>query len=251
MHYRIGEFGALSGVSAKTLRFYDEIGLLRPAGIDPRTRYRHYQPQQLAELAAILALKDLGLSLPEIRRALSKGNRRQMLMELKQSVEHSISAASRSLSWINAALDEVNVSSRLIPVVVKRRPAVQVASLRAKVATYGEILAIEQELLNAVAEESTGGLRGVLWHRCADSGSLEGEPFVELKNALGRRSLYHVKQLPPASLACAYSGADDDAEPAYEAIKRWMAVRHYKLAGPMREIYLDGMLEIQFPLQSA
>jgi DNA-binding transcriptional MerR regulator len=41
-HYRIGEFAELGGVSAKTLRFYDEIDLLRPAFVDPRTRYRLY-----------------------------------------------------------------------------------------------------------------------------------------------------------------------------------------------------------------
>ena len=103
----------------------------------------------------------------------------------------------------------------------------------------------------AVSDETIGELRGVLWHRCADSGSLEGEPFVELKNGVGRRPSFDVKTLPSANLACAYSGADDDAEPAYDAIKRWMSVRGYRLAGPKREIYLDDMLEIQFPLQSA
>jgi DNA-binding transcriptional MerR regulator len=56
VQYRIGEFADLSGVPAKTLRFYDEIGLLRPAAVDPRTRYRLYLPQQLEELASILAL---------------------------------------------------------------------------------------------------------------------------------------------------------------------------------------------------
>jgi DNA-binding transcriptional MerR regulator len=35
--YRIGEFANLSGVSAKTLRYYDDIGLLRPASVNSRT----------------------------------------------------------------------------------------------------------------------------------------------------------------------------------------------------------------------
>ena len=60
MHYRIGEFARLSGTSIKTLRFYDQVGLLQPAAVDPRTRYRLYVPGQLRDLAAILALKDLG-----------------------------------------------------------------------------------------------------------------------------------------------------------------------------------------------
>ena len=67
VQYRIGEFSNLSGVSAKTLRFYDEIGLLRPASVDSRTGYRHYLPQQLEQLASILALKNLGVSLADVR----------------------------------------------------------------------------------------------------------------------------------------------------------------------------------------
>jgi effector-binding domain-containing protein len=67
------------------------------------------------------------------------------------------------------------------------------------------------------------------------------------KDASARR-----EQLPAATVACAYSGLDDDSsEQSYNAIRKWMSVRGYQLAGPKREIYLDQMLEIQFPLKSA
>jgi len=50
----------------------------------------------------------------------------------------------------------------------------------------------------------------------------------------------------------AASGLDDDSsEHRYNAIRKWMNVRDYQLAGPKREIYLDQMLEIRFPLKSA
>jgi hypothetical protein len=50
----------------------------------------------------------------------------------------------------------------------------------------------------------------------------------------------------------AASGLDDDSpEDCYNAIRKWMNVGDYQLAGPKREIYLDQMLEIQFPLKSA
>jgi len=58
-----------------------------------------------------------------------------------------------------------------------------------------------------------------------------------------------LKQLPEATLACAYSGLDDEsAEQAYAAIRKWMSVRGYRLAGPKRELNLGQVLEIQFPL---
>jgi DNA-binding transcriptional MerR regulator len=256
VHYRIGEFADLSGVSEKTLRFYDEIGLLRPASVDPRTRYRRYRPQQLEELAAILAFKDLGVSLAHvghlIRKTGPKKDQRELLNEVKKTVEQSIQSATQSLHWINAALDELSVDKRPIPVVVKRRPAIPIASVRVKVESYADILRFEQELLHALPAQSIGDLRGVLWHRCADSGSLDGEPFVTLKRRVPSQSFYELKQLHPATVACAYSGLDDEsAEQAYHAIRKWMNIRGYRLAGAKREIYLDQMLEIQFPLKSA
>jgi DNA-binding transcriptional MerR regulator len=255
-HYRIGEFAELSGVSVKTLRFYDKIHLLRPISVDSRTRYRLYQSQQLQDLASILALKELGIPLSDVRHALSKAGsvkeRQQLLEQLRDTVERSIEAAKQSLKWITAAVDELNDLERPPSVVVKRRSAVRVASVRSHVGSYSDILPLEQELLGALPAHSVGSLRGVLWHRCADSGCLEGEPFVELKREVPLRGLYELKHLPPATLACAYSGLDDSAaERAYAAIRNWMQVRGYRLAGAKREIYLDQMLEIQFPLRSA
>jgi len=237
-HYHIGEFAELCGVSAKTLRFYDEFGVLRPASVDPRTGYRRYLPQQLEQMASILALKNLGVPLAQV------GN-------LKRTVEHSIQSAMQSLNWINAALDDLDTDQSPISVIVKRRPAVRVASIRVKLRDYAEVTRFENELSAALPPECVGTLRGVLWHRCGDSGSLEAEPFVELKKRAPSRSLYETKQLPQATLACAYSGADDEsAEQAYVAVRRWMQIRGYRLAGPKREIYLRNMLEIQFPLDS-
>ena len=255
--YRIGEFAAFSGVSTKTLRFYDEIGLLRPASVDPRTRYRFYLPQQLEELASILALKEIGVPLADVRRFTQKAgaaaaDRREILNDLKRTLEHSIHTASESLRWVNAALNELDDTRRPIPVIVKREQPVFVASIRSRLGSYAEIARLEKELLEALPQHAVSELRGVLWHRCADSGGLEGEAFVGLKERVARRSVYGLKQLPAATLACAYSDWDDErSEQAYRAIWKWMDVRGYRLAGPKREIYLGEMLSIGFPLTSA
>ncbi|MFY9939780.1 MAG: MerR family transcriptional regulator, partial [Silvibacterium sp.] len=57
----------------KTLRHYDETGLLRPAHIDPENWYRYYLASQLSQLHRILALKDFGFSLEQIAEALKAG----------------------------------------------------------------------------------------------------------------------------------------------------------------------------------
>jgi len=128
VQYRIGEFSNLSGVSTKTLRFYDQIGLLRPASVDARTGYRNYRPQQLEELAAILALKSLGVSLADARDLIHKvgssEHRRDVLTKLKRTIQRSIQTATQSLKCIDAALEETDDSKHPIAVVVKRRPAI-------------------------------------------------------------------------------------------------------------------------------
>ena len=62
---KIGFFSKLSQVPVKTLRYYDQIGLLKPDKIDAHTGYRYYSISQLRRLNRILALKDLGFSLDQ------------------------------------------------------------------------------------------------------------------------------------------------------------------------------------------
>jgi DNA-binding transcriptional MerR regulator len=69
--FSIGEFARLGGVSARRLRHYDEVGLLRPATVDPDTNYRGYSAAQLGQLNRIMALKELGLPLSQVRRLLA------------------------------------------------------------------------------------------------------------------------------------------------------------------------------------
>ena len=90
--------------------------------------------------------------------------------------------ALQALQSVNAALEELNSSGSTIPIVVKRLPPMQVASIRAKVGSYTEVVNVERELVNSLPEQSLGEVRGVLWHRCADSGGLECEPFIMLKH---------------------------------------------------------------------
>jgi DNA-binding transcriptional MerR regulator len=64
--FKIGEFSRIARVSARLLRFYDELGLLKPGVVDATTGYRFYTTAQLQRLNRILVLKDLGLSLEQI-----------------------------------------------------------------------------------------------------------------------------------------------------------------------------------------
>ena len=63
----IGEFARRSRLSAKALRLYDEMGLLPPARVDEESSYRFYEPGQLKQARLIAALRQLQVSLAEIK----------------------------------------------------------------------------------------------------------------------------------------------------------------------------------------
>lgn len=65
---RIGEFSKLTGVPIRTLRYYDEIDLFKPADIDLFTDYRYYSEEQASDLYLINDLKKVGFSLAEIKK---------------------------------------------------------------------------------------------------------------------------------------------------------------------------------------
>lgn len=67
MLYRIGEFSKITNIPVKTLRYYDEIGLLKPEEIDIFTNYRYYGESNKEDLKIILELKSVGFTLEEIK----------------------------------------------------------------------------------------------------------------------------------------------------------------------------------------
>lgn len=70
----IGKMAELNHVSIATLRLYDEMGLVKPCYVSPDTKYRYYSIGQNARLDLIAYMKDLGMSLKEIKDVLKKEN---------------------------------------------------------------------------------------------------------------------------------------------------------------------------------
>src|SRR4051794_41254755 len=62
----IGRFARLTGITVKALRHYDELGLLRPARVEPATGYRFYGPEQVGRAEAILTLRRLEVPLDDV-----------------------------------------------------------------------------------------------------------------------------------------------------------------------------------------
>ena len=66
--YRIGEFSKITNLSIRTLRYYNDIGLLIPEKVDIFTNYRYYGDINLRQVKTIEELKSVGFSLDEIKK---------------------------------------------------------------------------------------------------------------------------------------------------------------------------------------
>jgi DNA-binding transcriptional MerR regulator len=107
---RIKEFAELSGISVRTLHYYDEIGLLKPADIDSQTGYRYYDESSLLRMQEILFYRELDFSLKSIKDILSSPNydksnalneQKRLLTLKKERLEGLISAIDRAMKGEN------------------------------------------------------------------------------------------------------------------------------------------------------
>jgi DNA-binding transcriptional MerR regulator len=108
--FSIGEFARLGAVSVRTVRHYDEIGLLSAAEVDPVTGYRSYSPRQLRQLNRIVALKELGLTLAQVRQLLdgiTVDELRGMLLLRRAQLERELQRQRHHLLGVEARLRHI------------------------------------------------------------------------------------------------------------------------------------------------
>ncbi|MGM9544651.1 MAG: MerR family transcriptional regulator [Romboutsia timonensis] len=111
--YRIGQFSILSKVTIKTLRFYEAEGLLKPSFIDRDTGYRYYEASQLVDISKIISLRQIGLSISDIKRVLSGGDVKEIFEQRKREIEDNIRLEYSQLSKINYLLED-NMENQIV-----------------------------------------------------------------------------------------------------------------------------------------
>ena len=113
MKMRIKEFAAFTGVSVRTLHYYDEIGLLVPACVDRSTGYRYYDGNSLLRMQEILFYRELDFSLKSIGEILSSPDydRKKALKEQKHLLMLKKERLEGLISAIDGAMKGENVMS--------------------------------------------------------------------------------------------------------------------------------------------
>ena len=107
--FRIGEFSKMSKTTVKTLRYYDEIGLLKPEETDKFTSHRFYSTEQLFRLHRIQELKQIGLSINEINMILSGHDCEPILQKRRTELISELAEGQSQLSRLEFILQGENV----------------------------------------------------------------------------------------------------------------------------------------------
>jgi DNA-binding transcriptional MerR regulator len=272
--FRIGDFSRIARVSARLLRFYDEIGLLAPAHADPQTGYRHYTVAQLAQLNRITVLKELGFSLEQIGDMLKSppdaDELRRMLLLRRNDVERTLAQESQRLRHIETRIAQIESEGQLSAddVVERAEPARRLLSIRRQVASFAEA----RELIPLLRDQSRKLLpRG---HGCQLIALAHAPQFeideidVEFGFAvehldlppLPKHAELTLRDLPavPRMAVCVRVGLPEDAHLVTAKIGRFVAANGDQLDGPGREVFLqapdpermhEAVVEMQFPLR--
>ena len=272
--FRIGDFSRIARVSARLLRFYDEIGLLAPARADPQTGYRYYTVAQLGELNRIIVLKELGFSLEQVRDILrTKVNEEQlrhMLQLRRNDVVRTLEQETIRLRQIETRIMQLETEGTLSAedVVIRAEPASRLLSLRRTVPSFAAAVA----LLAEVQERSlplAGRLRGATLMAVAHSLEFESD---EIDVEMGWRLPRKAELDPPADIGltvrpleavermavCVRMGSPESAHLVTAKVGRYLEISGNELAGPSREVFLripgpgrvhESVVEMQYPIR--
>lgn len=130
MMYTIGEFAAYGRVSARMLRHYDAIGLLKPARVDRFTGYRRYDSSQLSDLLRIVDIRAFGCSLDDAAEVLSSNDRdaatHAVLTRRREALRDAIAEGAARVARIDARLSRLEGAHSVSGITYTSLPAVTV-----------------------------------------------------------------------------------------------------------------------------
>lgn len=268
----IGEFARLGQVSPRMLRHYDELGLLTPDRVDAGSGYRFYSVHQLGRLHRIVAMRDIGFGLEQIRQILadeiSVGELRGMLRLRRAQIEQGVEEEQERLRRVEAHLRALEWSDtmQLQDIVIKQTEPLRVAQASADGLTHADIGAAFGRLLPQVVSHirAAGAKPGISVGVYQDDGgtAAEGEIVLHAGFAIGDQDVpdtetIQVRDLPVTEVAAAvYRGGDEGIMGAWEALVRWIEDSGYRLVGDCRELYHEwhdddpsaNVMELQQPI---
>lgn len=245
--YKIGMFANMNHVTVKALRYYDDENILKPKMIDVETNYRYYTLSQMGELHQILALKELGFKIDEIKAIIEGSNEKNLLKKKRNQIRAQIADLTKLLVRVEQVLDapDRNFSSHVL---IKNLPEVIVASMTRRIESYDDLFVMMPEMGK---EMERLGCECAMPEYCFISYPELGykedhilivacESVTELKENSDKISFKVISAVPKA--ACIFhKGSYNTLSSSYAAVIQYIEDNNYKINGSIRENYIDGV----------
>jgi DNA-binding transcriptional MerR regulator len=275
---KIGDFSRLCQVGIKTLRHYDEIGLLRPASIDPLTNHRFYSLDQLPRIHRIVVLKELGLSLEQIARMidadLSEEQLQGMLALKEAEVEQRLAEEMSRLARIRFHLSQLNREKHVSQqdIRIKRLAAFRALTLRFTAQHHLHFARVTAEIRSTLQAKSFAGNGHPIHITYAHEyhhDHVEAEFVVPANDAwtedvpLPTFGTMTIREFPEIDAATyLHLGSPESVNEGLIDLHQWVASHGYTETGEIRLVYLKGlvvqrlpvdewMFEVQHPLEKS
>ena len=259
---KIGEFSQMMQVTVKTLRHYEQKGLLIPYEVDEWTGYRYYSVEQMQQLNTIRQLQSLGFSLGEIKELYEDGACTPSIDQLKEKIEKTeqqlqllVARRSQLVNWVNAhkeikTMDKSKFSIQSLPEII-------VASHREVIPDYAALgpLCVEKigpEMQRLGCKCPPPGYCFTIEHNkeyCPTDIDIE---YCEQVEEMGTdNTIIQFKHLPavPKALCMKHVGPYERFHESFTEAFAYMEEQGYKMAGPLRTSYIDGAWNQEDPEQ--
>ena len=257
---KIGEFSKMMQVTVKTLRHYEQRGLLMPEEVDKWTGYRYYSISQMQRLNAIRDLQRQGFTLEEIKELFDDGAQTPGVELLTQKIEETerqlqllVERRRQLLNWLDShkqknTMEKFNIQSL---------PEIIVASHREVIADYSALGAlcvnkIGPEMQRLGCKCPLPGYCFTIEHNSEYAPSSIDIEYCEQVEEMGIDSnIIQFKRLSavPKALCMKHVGPYERFYESYTEAFKYMEVQGYKIAGHPRTCYIDGAWNQEDPEQ--
>lgn len=257
---KIGEFSKMMQVTVKTLRYYEQKGLLLPYEVDKWTGYRYYSIYQMQRLNIIRGLQQQGFTLEEIKELLEDGEQMPSIDQLTQKIEETehqlqllIKRRSQLLKWLDShkqikTMEKVNIQSL---------PEIIVASHREIIPNYdalGELCVnkIGPEMQRLGCKCPPPGYCFTIEHNKEYRSTDLDIEYCEQVEEMGKDSnIIQFKHLPAVekALCIKHLGGYERFHESFAEAFRYMEEKGYKPVGHTRICYIDGVWNKDNPEQ--
>lgn len=267
--FKIREFSKFAKVTARMLRYYDKVGLFKPAKIDKFTGYRYYSANQIPTLSKIITFRDVGFNVEEISRLIQMENSEDVLKELKRKqieIQTNIDNERRIISNIDTIISTFGKESILMNFEVKLKSIsnCKVVSTRAKLESYSKEIDL-WAMLGTYAQNNQlqpCGEPFAIYHdgeyKEKDVDIEVAMPVAKLNKNEGKFVFREVESVP-CMATILYKGRYKNIDEAFFYLAKWIENSEYKPCGKVRQVSIKGewnelnpdnyLVEIQMPVQ--